>query len=102
MITRLMLSLKKVASEENGWSFSQMTILRRLDESGSMNLVQITSTLPSHDAARVREGFRTRGTMDLEVPTDISEEIGMAYTKDSEGLSDQRGMYVDPGVCWDT
>jgi len=76
MITRLILSLKKVASKENGWSFAEMTTMRRVDE-----LIPIHSNrkrlIRNVDGAG--RGFRTlRGT---EVLAHTSEEIAMANTE---------------------
>ncbi|KAF9645077.1 hypothetical protein BDM02DRAFT_3190024 [Thelephora ganbajun] len=85
MISRLMLSLKKTATTENGWSFSEMTTARRADEVSSMHVEHDNRARPSLDGDRARKGFRTRKPEGLEeVPADVSEEIGMAITKSME------------------
>jgi hypothetical protein len=80
MITRLMLSLKKAASTENGWSFTEMTSVRRVDE--SIHIGCSDHPQPSHDVARTRMGFRARRTEELGVVSvEVPEEIVMANAK---------------------
>ena len=78
-----MLSLKKVGSTQNGWSFLEMTTVHRADEMGS----------------RLRYADRLRRSLDEDLPrrvgmqkkedlegisVDVSEEIEMGDTKNSE------------------
>lgn len=87
MISRLMLSLKKVASTDNGWSFAEMTAMRRTDELGSVHFLHEGHTRPSFDEDRAQKGFRVRGPEGPEgFLTDDFEEIGMGITRDSEEL----------------
>lgn len=80
-----MLSLKKAASTEGGWSFSEMTTIRRLDESSSTPERYDKPTKPPYDAARAQNEFSMR---QAEVPdellTDASEGIGMTSIEISE------------------
>lgn len=81
-----MLSLKKVASAENGWSFSEMTTVRRADEVSSVNVRYDGPARPLIGGYRARKGFRTQGMGDLEeVSTGVPEEmIGMAIIRSLE------------------
>ena len=80
-----MLSLKKAATVEDGWSFAEMTTVRRpiemrfaKDESG-------VYTRPSIDESRARNRFRMERREDFhQVTTDSFEEIGMEATKSSD------------------
>ena len=82
MISRLMISLKKAATAESGWSLSEMTSMRRVDE---MRFVQPENTnrvRPSLDGDLARQGFRTSGTGGLDqLPADFFEEIGEAVAR---------------------
>ena len=84
MITRLMLSLKKAALTENGWSFSEMTTVRRLDESTSMNAGYNEHTHPLYGVAQARGEFRTPVAEGSEGSTDAYEGIMMVNTTISE------------------
>ena len=84
MITRLMLSLKKAASTENGWSFAEMATARRTDEMSTMDVRYGDRMRPSLGGDRAREGFRARRADDLEFSVDVPEEIVMAITTSSE------------------
>jgi len=87
MITRLMLSLKKAASKENGWSFTEMTTARRADEMGATHVRHGDRTQPSLDGYRAREGYGVRSANDYdleEFSVDIPEEIGIAITTNLE------------------
>lgn len=83
MITRLMLSLKKVGSAQNGWSFLEMTTAHRADEMGS-RLRYVDRPRHSLDEDRLRR-FRTQRMDDLEgISVDVPEGIEMDDTKNSE------------------
>jgi len=74
MITRLMLSLKKAASRENGWLFSEMTTVRRVDE---LSFVRNDHTQPPRAIANAQKGLGRRGTEVSEGSVNISEGIAM-------------------------
>jgi hypothetical protein len=77
MISRLMLSLRKAASVENGWSLTEMTTVRRVNE---IRFVQAGN--------QPQTEFRMPRTEDFDqVSEDSFEEIGMAVTKGWEGPS---------------
>jgi len=78
MITRLILSLKKAASRENGWSFAEMTTMRRMDETIPMHA---NRKRPIHNVDRAGKGFRMLGG--TEVSADTSE-IAIADTESPE------------------
>jgi hypothetical protein len=87
MISRLMISLKKAATVEEGWSLSEMTTPRRVDEMRFVNQGNSSLTRPSLDPVgyRARKGFQTLGAGDSDqLSTYFSEEIGMAVTPGSE------------------
>jgi hypothetical protein len=87
MISRLMLSLKKAASGQNGWMISEMTTARRIDEINTTYVKNYNPARPSFDGDRAQKGFRTLRTEGLEeVSIDAPEEIGMAITRNSEEL----------------
>lgn len=81
-----MLSLKKAASTENGWSISEMTTVRRLDESISMDTVDDDPMPSSSDAAaeaQARNGARMQEVVAPEVSTGGHEGIMMVSAKSS-------------------
>jgi hypothetical protein len=80
MISRLMISLKKAATMENGWSLSEMTTMRRVDELRFVQPENSYRTRPSLDGDQPRRGFRTSETNDFDHVC-FSEEIGMAITQ---------------------
>ena len=77
MISRLMISLKKAATVEDGWSLSEMTTLRRVDEMRFVHQGDSNPTRPSLDEYRPGKGFKMSQASDLnQVSTNFSEEIG--------------------------
>jgi len=80
MISRLMISLKKAATMENGWSLSEMTTMRRVDELRFVQQEDSFRTRPSLDGNQSRKGFRTSETSDFDHVC-FSEEIGMVVTQ---------------------
>ena len=66
---------------ENGWSLSEMTTMRRVDEMRFVHLANSNHTRPSFDGDRTRKGFRMSSAGALDRAPDFSEEIGMAVTK---------------------
>lgn len=86
MISRLMISLKKAAIAENGWSFSEMTTARRVDEMRFAHWENSGRTRPSLEGYRARKVLRTSRTDDLDqISADFSEDIGMGVNNRSEG-----------------
>ena len=83
MISRLMISLKKAATLENGWSLSEMTTIRRIDELRFVEQEISNRSRLSLDEGRPRKGFRTSEAGDLD-QLYFSEEIGMEITQNSE------------------
>lgn len=84
-----MLSLKKAAAVENGWSFSEMAITRRVDEMRFLHQENGNRTRPSLDGDRASKGFRTPRADDLDqAPANLPEEIVMVVTNGSEKPSD--------------
>lgn len=84
-----MLSLKKAASTENGWSISEMTTVRRLDESISMDTVDDNPMPPLSDVAaqaQARNGSRMQEAVVPEVSTGGYEGIMMVSTKSPGNL----------------
>lgn len=85
MITRLILSLKRAASTENGWLFSEMTTVRLTDETDTMHLRSGYRTRPLLGGNRARQGSRALGADNLEEASiGVPEEIGMAITENLE------------------
>jgi len=82
MIARLMLSLKKAATVEDGWSFAEMTTARRPNEMRFAKDESGDYTRHSVDESWGQNRFRmlrTEGSH--QVTTDSFEEIGMEATK---------------------
>lgn len=87
-----MLSLKKAASGENGWLFSEMTTARRVDETNSMHAMSDNRIRHSLDRYR---GWKGPGSLRMEGSIDVPEEIGMVVARD---LGDWQGLCTGPGV----
>ena len=82
MISRLMLSLRKAASAENGWSLMEMSTVRHADEARFAQDGSKNRTRPWLAGNRSRTGFRARRTDEFDqVSVEIFEEIGMAAVK---------------------
>ena len=78
-----MLSLKKAASTENGWSLSDMTSARHFDESISIDAGYNDHTHPLYGVDQARNGFRTTGAEGSEGTTGAHEGIMMVNNKSS-------------------
>ena len=77
-----MLSLKKAATVEDGWSFSEMTTVHRPNEMQFAQEETGDHTRHWVDESQARSRFRMprRGESD-QVTTDTYEEIGLETTK---------------------
>lgn len=87
MISRLMLSLRKAASAKNGWSLTEMTTIRRVEELRFADHGSSNQTRPWLDGDRSQTGFSapTRAEDSDQNSGDVVEEIGVACTKGWEG-----------------
>ena len=80
-----MLSLKKAADTENGWSLSEITTIHRVDGMRSQQSGAGYRPRPSLDGERIQRLFRTPEIgRSWSSPTDVFEETELTGTNVSE------------------